>query len=60
MATRTQEDGPGAGALTAAHAMPSPLALHSMRSPGALVGRPAEMTALEQELAAASRPPGRA
>ena len=54
MATTTQEDGPGAGALSAAHAMASPLALHSMRSPGELVGRPAEMTALEQELAAAS------
>ena len=54
MATTTHEDGPGSGALTAAHAVPSPLALHSMRSPGALVGRPAEMTALEQELAAAS------
>ena len=54
MVTKTQEDGPGAGALTAAHAMPSPLALHSMRSPGALVGRPAETTALEQELAAAA------
>ena len=53
MVTRTQQDGPGAGALTAAHAVSSPLAMHALRAQGALVGRPAEVTALEQELAAA-------
>ncbi len=54
MVTRSQQDGPGAGALTAAHAVSSPLAMHALRAQGALVGRPAEVTALEQELAAAA------
>ena len=50
----TEQEGPGSGALTAAHAVSSPLALHALRSPGRLVGRPAEVTAIEQELVAAS------
>lgn len=50
----TERDGSGSGPLTAAHAVSSPLALHALRSPGMLVGRPAEVTAIEQELGAAS------
>src|SRR5262245_13317711 len=56
MTTATTEDGPGdLGALSALQAVPSPLALHAHRASGTLVGRPAEITALEQELAAASQ-----
>ncbi|MGA9159908.1 MAG: AAA family ATPase, partial [Actinomycetota bacterium] len=52
--TRTAEDGPEARALTAAHAALSPLALHTLRPAGALVGRPVEVNAIEQELASAA------
>ncbi|HZN42109.1 MAG TPA: AAA family ATPase, partial [Actinomycetota bacterium] len=48
----TQHEGPGSGALAAAHAVPSPLALHAHRASGVLVGRPVELSALEQELEA--------
>ena len=51
---RTAEEGPGTGALTAAHAALSPLALHTLRPAGALVGRPVEVNAIEQELASAA------
>src|SRR5262245_66688915 len=49
----TTTDEPGSGALSALHAVASPLALHAHRASGALVGRPTEVAALEQELAAA-------
>jgi hypothetical protein len=50
----TDQEGPGSGALRAAHAVPSPLALHAHLASGTLVGRPDEVTAIEQELAAAT------
>jgi hypothetical protein len=50
----TDQEGPGSGALRAAHAVPSPLALRAHRASGTLVGRPDEVTAIEQELAAAA------
>lgn len=55
MATATTEEGPGPGALTALHAVASPLALHALRGANTLVGRPAEVTALDQELTAATQ-----
>ncbi|HKE53908.1 MAG TPA: AAA family ATPase, partial [Actinomycetota bacterium] len=55
MAAATTEEGPGPGALTALHAVASPLALHALRGANALVGRPAEVTALDQELTAATQ-----
>ena len=51
----TKQEGPGSGALAAAHAVSSPLALHALRSPATLVGRPTEVTAIEQELAASGQ-----
>ncbi|HET9250092.1 MAG TPA: AAA family ATPase, partial [Actinomycetota bacterium] len=51
---RTAEGEPGAGALSAVHAAQSPLALHALRTSGALVGRPTEVAAIEQELASAA------
>lgn len=52
MATATTEEGSGSSALGALHAVASPLALQALRASNALVGRPAELTALEQELEA--------
>ena len=45
------EDGAGAPALAPLLQPFSPLALHVRRPPGPVVGRPVELTAIEQELA---------
>lgn len=50
---RAPHDEPATPALASAHPALSPLALHALRAPGALVGRPIEVTAIEQELASA-------